>query len=104
MTSDLQNLILSNPEYGQYIRERRAITGRLALLVVLLFTDYLALLIAVPDWIARPLWGGRMTIALPVTLWLIVFMMVLVRRYATETERRFDWRLQAILNEAKRAL
>jgi uncharacterized membrane protein (DUF485 family) len=103
MTPDLKDLIQANPEYGRLMDERRVVAGKFALLVVLFFADYLALLIVAPDWMAHPLWGGRMTVALPVTLWLVVFMVALARRYAAEAERRFDWRLDAILNEAKHA-
>ncbi|GHT92762.1 hypothetical protein AGMMS49545_10840 [Betaproteobacteria bacterium] len=102
MTSDFKDLILANPKYEQCVREQRVVAGKFALLALLVFADYLALLIAAPEWMAHPLWGGRMTVALPVTLWLIVFMIALARRYAAYAERAFDPQLDAIFNEAKR--
>ncbi|MDR1887980.1 MAG: DUF485 domain-containing protein [Zoogloeaceae bacterium] len=103
MTSDFKNRILANPKYGQFIRERRVVAGKFALLACLVFTDYLALLMVAPDWMAHPLWDGRITLALPVTLWLIVFMIALARRYAACAEQVFDRQLDTILDEVRRA-
>jgi uncharacterized membrane protein (DUF485 family) len=103
MTSNFKDIIEANPRYGQFIRRRRTVAGKFALLAFLVFVDYLALLIVAPDWMTSPLWGGRMTRALPVTLWLIVFMVALVRRYAAEATQVFDQQLDDILSEAKRA-
>jgi uncharacterized membrane protein (DUF485 family) len=103
MTSDFKDIIEANPMYGQFIRARRLAAGKAALLAALVFVDYLALLIVAPEWMAHPLWDGRMTIALPVTLWLIMFMIALARDYAVHAEQFFDPQLDAILNEAKRA-
>ena len=102
MPSDFKDLILANPKYGQFVRKRREVAGKFALLALLVFADYLALLMVAPEWMAYPLWGGRMTVALPVTLWLIVFMIALARRYAAYAEQVFDPQLDAILGEAKR--
>lgn len=103
MTSNYQDLMLANPKYGQFIRERRIAAGKFALLAFFVFADYLALLMVAPDWMAHSLWGGRMTLALPVTLWLIAFMIALARRYIRYAEQALDPQIDAILNEAKRA-
>lgn len=100
MTDPMVERVQRNPKYQQLKRARSRFGWTLAILMLIVYYGYIALIAFDKEFLARPLGSGVTTIGIPIGMAVIVFTIVIVGIYVRRANREYDALTRDILKDA----
>ncbi len=100
MTDPMVERVQRNPKYQQLKRARSRFGWTLAILMLIVYYGYIALIAFDKEFLARPLGSGVTTIGIPIGMAVIVFTVVIVGIYVRRANREYDALTRDILKDA----
>jgi uncharacterized membrane protein (DUF485 family) len=99
MTDPMTARIRANPKYHELRRKRNAFGWMLALLMLVVYYGYIALIAFDKEFLSLPLGTGVTTIGVPIGMGVIVFTIVITGIYVRRANSEFDALTRQILEE-----
>ena len=94
--------IQANPMYLELRKKRNRIGWFLAMLMMVVYYGYIALIAFDKEFLARPIGNGVTTIGIPIGIGVIVFTIVITGIYVRRANSEFDRLTAEIMKEATR--
>jgi len=92
--------IQSNPKYQQLKQTRSRYGWTLAILMLIVYYGYTALVAFDKSFLAKPMGDGVTTIGIPIGMVVIVFSVIITGLYVRRANKEFDALTRDILKEA----
>ena len=92
--------IEANPKYQQLKRTRSRYGWTLAILMLIVYYGYIALIAFDKEFLAKPMGAGVTTIGIPIGMAVIVFSIVITGLYVRRANSEFDALTREIIEEA----
>lgn len=99
-TDPVVERIQRNPKYQQLKRTRNRFGWTLAIVMLIVYYGYIALIAFDKEFLARPMGSGVTTIGIPIGMAVIVFTIVIVGVYVRRANGEFDALTREILKDA----
>jgi uncharacterized membrane protein (DUF485 family) len=93
--------LASSPKYQQLVRERSRFAWTLTIAMLVIYFGYILLIAFDPEFLARPVAGGTMTIGIPMGLGVIIVGIILTGIYVRRANRHFDQLTRELVEEAR---
>lgn len=100
MNDPLVASIEADPRYHELRRKRNAFGWTLAILMLVVYFGYIALIAFNKPFLAQPIPGHVTTIGIPIGLGVIVFTVLITGIYVRRANSEFDALTRAILEKA----
>lgn len=100
MTDPMVERIERSPKYQRLKSTRSRYGWVLAILMLLVYYGYIALIAFDKAFLARPLGSGVTTIGIPIGMGVIVFSVIITGLYVRRANGEFDTLTQEIIREA----
>ena len=100
MSDRMVERIQRNPRYQQLKRTRSRYGWTLAILMLVVYYGYIALIAFDKDFLARPMGAGVTTIGIPIGMAVIVFSIVITGLYVRRANGEFDALTRDIIEDA----
>lgn len=100
MTDPVVERIQRNPKYQHLKRTRGRYGWTLAILMLIVYYGYIALIAFDKEFLARPLGTGVTTIGIPIGMAVIVFSIVITGLYVRRANGEFDRLTREIIEDA----
>ena len=100
MSDPMVERIQRNPKYQQLKRTRSRYGWTLAILMLVVYYGYIALIAFDKEFLARPLGAGVTTIGIPIGMAVIVFSIVITGLYVRRANGEFDALTRDIIEDA----
>ena len=94
--------IEANPRYHELRRKRNAFGWTLAILMLVVYFGYIALIAFNKPFLAQPIGGGVTTLGIPIGLGVIVFTILITAVYVRRANSEYDDLTAQILEEASK--
>ena len=99
MTDPVTARIRANPKYHELRRKRNAFGWTLALLMLVVYYGYIALIAFNKPFLSQPLGTGVTTLGVPIGMGVILFTIIITGFYVRRANSEFDALTRAILEE-----
>ena len=99
-TEPVVERIQRNPKYQQLKRTRSRYGWTLAILMLIVYYGYIALIAFDKEFLAKPMGAGVTTIGIPIGMAVIVFSIVITGLYVRRANSEFDALTREIIEEA----
>ena len=99
-TDPIVEKIRTNPKYQELKRKRNAFGWTLAILMLLVYYGYIALIAFDKEFLAQPLGAGVTTLGIPLGMGVIVFTIIITVIYVRRANSEYDAITQEILKDA----
>ena len=100
MTDPMVERIQRNPKYQQLKSTRNRFGWTLAILMLIVYYGYIALIAFDKEFLAKPMGAGVTTIGIPIGMAVIVFSIVITGLYVRRANSEFDALTREIIEEA----
>ena len=100
MTDPVVAPIRPNPKYKELKAKRSAFGWWLALLMMVVYYGYIALIAFNKPFLAQPIGSGVTTVGIPIGMGVIIFTVVITGIYVRRANNEFDALTKQILEEA----
>lgn len=100
MQDPMVERIQSNPKYQQLKQTRSRYGWTLAILMLIVYYGYTALVAFDKSFLAKPMGDGVTTIGIPIGMVVIVFSVIITGLYVRRANKEFDALTRDILKEA----
>ena len=100
MTYPMVERIQRNPKYQQLKSTRGRSGWTLAILMLIVYYGYIALIAFDKEFLAKPIGAGVTTIGIPIGMAVIVFSIVITGLYVRRANSEFDALTREIIEEA----
>jgi len=100
MNDSIVAKIEANPKYHALRRERNAFGWTLAVLMLIVYFGYIALIAFNKPFLAQPIGGGVTTLGIPIGMGVIIFTIVITAIYVRRANDEYDKLTAEILEEA----
>ena len=100
MSDPMVERIQRNPKYQQLKRTRSRYGWTLAILMLIVYYGYIALIAFDKEFLAKPMGAGVTTIGIPIGMAVIVFSIVITGLYVRRANSEFDALTREIIEEA----
>ena len=100
MSDPVVDKILKNPKYQELQAKRNSFGWLLAVLMLVVYYGYIALIAFDKPFLAKPLGAGVTSIGIPIGLAVIVFTIVITGIYVRRANSEFDALTKDILKDA----
>ena len=100
MTDPMVERIQRNPKYQQLKGTRSRYGWTLAILMLIVYYGYIALIAFNKEFLAKPMGAGVTTIGIPIGMAVIVFSIVITGLYVRRANSEFDALTREIIEEA----
>ncbi|HRL29028.1 MAG TPA: DUF485 domain-containing protein [Ottowia sp.] len=100
MTDPMVERIQRNPKYLQLKSTRGRYGWTLAILMLIVYYGYIALIAFDKEFLAKPMGAGVTTIGIPIGMAVIVFSIVITGLYVRRANSEFDALTREIIEEA----
>ena len=100
MSDPMVERIQRNPRYQQLKRTRSRYGWTLAILMLVVYYGYIALIAFDKEFLARPMGAGVTTIGIPIGMAVIVFSIVITGLYVRRANGEFDALTRDIIEDA----
>ena len=100
MSDPVVDKILKNPKYQELQAKRNSFGWLLAVLMLIVYYGYIALIAFNKPFLAQPLGAGVTTVGIPLGMGVIVFTIVITGIYVRRANKRYDALTQDILKDA----
>ena len=100
MSDPVVEKILKNPKYQELQTKRNSFGWLLAVLMLIVYYGYIALIAFNKPFLAQPLGAGVTTIGIPIGMAVIVFTIVITGIYVRRANGEFDELTKQILKDA----
>ena len=100
MSDPMVERIQRNPKYQQLKRTRSRYGWTLAILMLIVYYGYIALIAFDKEFLAKPIGAGVTTIGIPIGMAVIVFSIVITGLYVRRANSEFDALTREIIEEA----
>ena len=100
MSDPMVERIQRNPQYQQLKRTRSRYGWTLAILMLIVYYGYIALIAFDKEFLAKPMGAGVTTIGIPIGMAVIVFSIVITGLYVRRANSEFDALTREIIEEA----
>lgn len=100
MTDPMVERIQRNPKYLQLKSTRGRYGWTLAILMLIVYYGYIALIAFDKEFLAKPIGAGVTTIGIPIGMAVIVFSIVITGLYVRRANSEFDALTREIIEEA----
>ena len=100
MTDPMVERIQRNPKYQQLKGTRGRYGWTLAILMLIVYYGYIALIAFDKEFLAKPMGAGVTTIGIPIGMAVIVFSIVITGLYVRRANSEFDALTREIIEEA----
>jgi len=100
MNDSIVAKIEANPKYHALRRERTAFGWTLAVLMLIVYFGYIALIAFNKPFLAQPIGGGVTTLGIPIGMGVIIFTIVITAIYVRRANDEYDRLTSEILEEA----
>jgi uncharacterized membrane protein (DUF485 family) len=101
MSADLYEQVKLNPKFNQLVKQRSRWAWTLSSIIFLMYFSFILLIAFVPEWLGISLFGGVITIGIPIGVFIIVAAFILTGVYVHKANKDFDRMNQEILRELK---
>lgn len=102
MTDPVVTRIRNNPKYQELKKKRNAFGWFLAILMLVVYYGYIALIAFNKEFLAQPLGAGVTTIGVPIGMGVIIFTIVITGIYVRRANNEYDTLTAQILAEETR--
>ena len=100
MSDPMVERIQRDPKYQQLTRTRSRYGWTLAILMLVVYYGYIALIAFDKEFLARPMGAGVTTIGIPIGMAVIVFSIVITGLYVRRANAEFDALTRDIIEDA----
>ncbi|MEN9903908.1 MAG: hypothetical protein RLZZ555_473 [Pseudomonadota bacterium] len=100
MSDPVVDKILRNPKYQELQTKRNSFGWLLAVLMLIVYYGYIALIAFNKPFLAQPLGAGVTSIGVPIGMGVIVFTIVITGIYVRRANSEFDALTKEILKDA----
>ncbi len=100
MSDPVVERIQRNPKYQHLKRTRNRFGWALAILMLVVYYGYIALIAFDKEFLAKPMGAGVTTIGIPIGMAVIVFTVVITGIYVRRANSEFDALTRDILEDA----
>ncbi len=100
MSDPVVDKILKNPKYQELQTKRNSFGWLLAVLMLIVYYGYIALIAFNKPFLAQPLGAGVTSIGVPIGMGVIVFTIVITGIYVRRANSEFDALTKEILKDA----
>ena len=100
MSDPVVDKILKNPKYQELQTKRNSFGWLLAVLMLIVYYGYIALIAFNKPFLAQPLGAGVTTIGIPIGMGVIIFTIVITGIYVRRANSEFDALTKEILKDA----
>ena len=100
MTDPVVARIQANPKYQELKRKRNSFGWMLAILMLVVYYGYIALIAFNKPFLAQPVGAGVTTIGIPIGMGVIIFTIVITGIYVRRANSEYDALTQEILKDA----
>ena len=100
LTDPMVERIQRNPKYQQLKSTRGRYGWTLAILMLIVYYGYIALIAFDKEFLAKPMGAGVTTIGIPIGMAVIVFSIVITGLYVRRANSEFDALTREIIEEA----
>ena len=100
MSDPMVERIQRDPKYQQLMRTRSRYGWTLAILMLVVYYGYIALIAFDKEFLARPLGAGVTTIGIPIGMAVIIFSIVITGLYVRRANGEFDALTREIIKDA----
>ena len=100
MSDPVVERIQRNPKYQHLKRSRNRFGWALAILMLVVYYGYIALIAFDKEFLAKPMGAGVTTIGIPIGMAVIVFTVVITGIYVRRANSEFDALTRDILEDA----
>ena len=100
MSDPMVERIQRNPKYQQLKSTRGRYGWTLAILMLIVYYGYIALIAFDKEFLAKPIGAGVTTIGIPIGMAVIVFSIVITGLYVRRANSEFDALTREIIEEA----
>ena len=94
--------IEANPKYHELRRKRNAFGWRLAILMMVVYYGYIALIAFNKPLLAQPIGAGVTTLGIPIGMGVIIFTIIITGIYVNRANGEYDRLTAEILKEASK--
>jgi len=99
MSDPLVARIQANPKYQELRRKRNALGWTLAILMLVVYYGYIALIAFNKEFLSQPLGTGVTTVGVPIGMGVIVFTVVITGIYVRRANNEYDALTAQVLKE-----
>ncbi|MDO5691803.1 MAG: DUF485 domain-containing protein [Pseudomonadota bacterium] len=100
MTDPMVERIQRNPKYQQLKSTRNRYGWTLAIMMLVIYYGYIALIAFDKEFLAKPMGAGVTTIGIPIGMAVIIFSIVITGLYVRRANGEFDARTREIIEDA----
>ena len=100
MSDPVIEKILKNPKYQELQSKRNSFGWLLAILMLVVYYGYIALIAFNKPFLAQPLGAGVTSVGIPIGMGVIIFTIVITGIYVRRANSEFDTLTKEILKEA----
>ena len=100
MTDPVVARVQANPKYKELKAKRSAFGWWLALLMMVVYYGYIALIAFNKPFLAQPIGSGVTTLGIPIGMGVIVFTIIITGIYVRRANSEFDALTKQILEDA----
>jgi len=101
MSADLYEQVKLNPKFNQLVKERSRWAWTLSSIILIMYFSFILLIAFVPEWLGISLFGGVITIGIPIGVFIIVTAFILTGIYVHKANKDFDRMNQEIIRALK---
>jgi uncharacterized membrane protein (DUF485 family) len=102
MSDPIVDKIEANPKYHELRRKRNAFGWTLAILMLIVYFGYIALIAFNKPFLATPIGNGVTTIGIPIGMGVIIFTVIITGIYVRRANSEFDALTREILEDASK--
>ena len=100
MSDPVIEKILKNPKYQELQSKRNSFGWLLAILMLIVYYGYIALIAFNKPFLAQPLGAGVTSVGIPIGLGVIIFTIVITGIYVSRANSEYDTLTKEILEDA----
>lgn len=101
MSADRYEQVKQNPKFYQLVKQRSYWAWSLASVILTMYFSFILLIAFFPEWLGQSLFGGVITVGIPIGVLIIVLAFILTGIYVHKANKDFDRINQEIINELK---
>ncbi|MBE7939158.1 MULTISPECIES: DUF485 domain-containing protein [Ramlibacter] len=102
MNDPVVERIQANPKYKELREKRNKLGWTLAVLMLVVYYGYIALIAFDKSFLAQPIGAGVTTLGIPIGMGVIVFTVVITAIYVRKANSEYDTLTAEILKEASK--
>ena len=102
MSDSIVERIEANPKYHELRRKRNGFGWTLAILMLIVYFGYIALIAFNKPFLAQPIGNGVTTLGIPIGMGVILFTILITGIYVRRANSEYDTLTKEILEEASK--